>query len=216
MRSTASFPDFGGFLVKANSEGQPGPRTYNRNHVDGANMLAAAVAPHDGIVIWRAFVYDMKDAATTAPARPTKICSPSTASLRLTSCCRLRTAPSISNRASLSIRSSAECRRRSSCPNCRSRRNTWAFRITSYFWPRCGASSSIPTRTPKAPARPSRKWRTAVLPPAPDRHRGRGQHRIGSELVRPSIRSGQLVRLRSSGLEPGHSPRGRSPRNGTG
>jgi alpha-glucuronidase len=53
-------PDFGGFLVKANSEGQPGPRTYNRNHVDGANMLAAAVAPHQGIVIWRAFVYDMK------------------------------------------------------------------------------------------------------------------------------------------------------------
>ena len=39
-------PDFGGFLVKANSEGQPGPRTYNRTHVDGANMLAAAVAPH--------------------------------------------------------------------------------------------------------------------------------------------------------------------------
>ena len=53
-------PDFGGFTVKANSEGQPGPRTYNRNHVDGANMLAAAVAPHDGIVMWRAFVYDMK------------------------------------------------------------------------------------------------------------------------------------------------------------
>jgi alpha-glucuronidase len=52
-------PDFGGFLVKANSEGQPGPRTYNRNHVDGANMLAAAVAPHHGVVIWRAFVYDM-------------------------------------------------------------------------------------------------------------------------------------------------------------
>jgi alpha-glucuronidase len=53
-------PDFGGFLVKANSEGQPGPRTYNRNHVDGANMLAAALAPHNGIVMWRAFVYDMK------------------------------------------------------------------------------------------------------------------------------------------------------------
>ncbi len=55
-----SIPDFGGFLVKANSEGQPGPRTYNRTHVDGANMLAAALAPHHGIVIWRAFVYDMK------------------------------------------------------------------------------------------------------------------------------------------------------------
>ena len=53
-------PDFGGFLVKANSEGQPGPRTYNRTHVDGANMLAAALAPHDGIVMWRAFVYDMQ------------------------------------------------------------------------------------------------------------------------------------------------------------
>lgn len=53
-------PDFGGFLVKANSEGQPGPRTYGRTHVDGANMLAAAVAPHKGIVMWRAFVYDMK------------------------------------------------------------------------------------------------------------------------------------------------------------
>ena len=47
-------------MVKANSEGQPGPRTYNRSHVDGANMLAAALAPHQGVVIWRAFVYDMK------------------------------------------------------------------------------------------------------------------------------------------------------------
>ncbi|HUX56368.1 MAG TPA: alpha-glucuronidase family glycosyl hydrolase [Bacteroidales bacterium] len=51
-------PDFGGFLVKANSEGQPGPQTYNRTHADGANMLADAVAPHNGIVMWRAFVYD--------------------------------------------------------------------------------------------------------------------------------------------------------------
>ena len=53
-------PDFGGFLVKANSEGQPGPATYNRTHADGANMLATTVAPHNGIVIWRAFVYDAK------------------------------------------------------------------------------------------------------------------------------------------------------------
>ncbi len=50
-------PDFGGFLVKANSEGQPGPQNYNRSHADGANMIAEAVAPHNGIVIWRAFVY---------------------------------------------------------------------------------------------------------------------------------------------------------------
>ena len=51
-------PDFGGFLVKANSEGQPGPQNYNRSHADGANMIADAVAPHNGIVMWRAFVYD--------------------------------------------------------------------------------------------------------------------------------------------------------------
>ncbi len=51
-------PDFGGFLVKANSEGQPGPQNYGRTHADGANMLADALAPHNGIVMWRAFVYD--------------------------------------------------------------------------------------------------------------------------------------------------------------
>jgi len=50
-------PDFGGFLVKANSEGQPGPQDYHRTHADGANMLADALAPHQGIVMWRAFVY---------------------------------------------------------------------------------------------------------------------------------------------------------------
>jgi alpha-glucuronidase len=50
-------PDFGGFLVKANSEGQPGPQDYGRSQVDGANMLADAVGPHGGIVMWRAFVY---------------------------------------------------------------------------------------------------------------------------------------------------------------
>ena len=51
-------PDFGGFVVKANSEGQPGPQNYKRSHADGANMLADALAPHHGIVMWRAFVYD--------------------------------------------------------------------------------------------------------------------------------------------------------------
>ena len=51
-------PDFGGFLVKANSEGQPGPQDYGRTHADGANMLAKALKPHGGIVMWRAFVYN--------------------------------------------------------------------------------------------------------------------------------------------------------------
>jgi alpha-glucuronidase len=53
----AAIPDFGGFLVKANSEGQPGPQDYGRSHSDGANLLADALAPHHGIVMWRAFVY---------------------------------------------------------------------------------------------------------------------------------------------------------------
>ena len=51
-------PDFGGFVVKANSEGQPGPQEYRRTHADGANVLAEAVAPHGGVVMWRAFVYN--------------------------------------------------------------------------------------------------------------------------------------------------------------
>jgi alpha-glucuronidase len=51
-------PDFGGFVVKANSEGQPGPQDYGRTHADGANLLADALAPHGGIVMWRAFVYN--------------------------------------------------------------------------------------------------------------------------------------------------------------
>ena len=50
-------PDFGGFVVKANSEGQPGPGDYGRTHADGANLLADALAPHGGVVLWRAFVY---------------------------------------------------------------------------------------------------------------------------------------------------------------
>ncbi|MGD2036010.1 MAG: alpha-glucuronidase family glycosyl hydrolase [Bacteroidales bacterium] len=54
-------PDFGGFLVKANSEGQPGPQNYNRSHSEGANLLARAVKPYGGIVMWRAFVYSNEE-----------------------------------------------------------------------------------------------------------------------------------------------------------
>ena len=54
-------PDFGGFLVKANSEGQPGPQDYGRSHAEGANMLADAVGPHGGVVMWRAFVYSAEE-----------------------------------------------------------------------------------------------------------------------------------------------------------
>lgn len=51
-------PDFGGFLVKANSEGEPGPQDFGRSHADGANMLAGVLKPHNGVVMWRAFVYN--------------------------------------------------------------------------------------------------------------------------------------------------------------
>jgi alpha-glucuronidase len=67
-RVFAAVPDFGGYLVKADSEGQPGPFTYGRTHVDGANMLAAALEPYDAVVRWRAFVYnhrqDWRDRST--------------------------------------------------------------------------------------------------------------------------------------------------------
>ena len=67
-RVWAAIPDFGGFVVKADSEGQPGPFAYGRDHADGANMLAEAVAPHGGIIHWRAFVYnhtqDWRDRST--------------------------------------------------------------------------------------------------------------------------------------------------------
>lgn len=64
----AAIPDFGGYLVKADSEGQPGPFAYGRDHADGANALAQALAPHGGVVHWRAFVYnhhqDWRDRST--------------------------------------------------------------------------------------------------------------------------------------------------------
>jgi alpha-glucuronidase len=84
-------PDFGGFLVKANSEGQPGPQDFGRTHADGANMLAEAVAPHQGVVIWRAFVYSVASARAgqgIAPPKPTLNSCPSTASSIRTCWCR--------------------------------------------------------------------------------------------------------------------------------
>ncbi len=62
----AAIPDFGGFLVKANSEGQPGPGDYHRSHADGANVLADALKPHGGIVMWRAFIYSAENSQDRA------------------------------------------------------------------------------------------------------------------------------------------------------
>ena len=88
-------PDFGGFLVKANSEGQPGPKDYGRNHAEGANCLADAVASHGGNVIWRAFIYD--EDVDPDRAKPRTSSSPrSTASSGRMCSSRSRTARSIS------------------------------------------------------------------------------------------------------------------------
>ena len=61
-----AIPDFGGFLVKANSEGQPGPQDYGRTQAEGANVMARALSPHGGVVIWRAFVYSPDNAQDRA------------------------------------------------------------------------------------------------------------------------------------------------------
>ena len=82
----ALIPDFGGFLVKANSEGQPGPFDYHRTHADGANMLADAVKPFGGIIMWRSFVYGaahagedhVKQAVSEVKERPTRFPTPRT------------------------------------------------------------------------------------------------------------------------------------------
>ena len=66
----AAIPDFGGFLVKANSEGQPGPIDFGRSHADGANAIADALRPHGGVLLWRAFVYSERDATDRAMCRP--------------------------------------------------------------------------------------------------------------------------------------------------
>ena len=81
-------PDFGGFLVKANSEGQPGPQDYKRTHADGANMLADALQPHGGIVIWRAFVYAADNTEDRVKQAYHEFMPASTASFATTSSCR--------------------------------------------------------------------------------------------------------------------------------
>ena len=99
-------PDFGGFLVKANSEGQPGPFDYNRTHADGANMLADALQPFGGIVMWRSFVYGAKHKGEDRVSRPSPNSANSTKSSVPTSSCSRRTARSTSSPVSLTHPSS--------------------------------------------------------------------------------------------------------------
>ena len=104
----AAIPDFGGFLVKANSEGQPGPQDYGRDHADGANMLAEALAPHGGIVMWRAFVYSDDDPEDRVKQAYSEF-EPLDGQFAENVSSRSRTGRSISSRASRSIPCSAPC-----------------------------------------------------------------------------------------------------------
>ena len=178
-RSTRLIPDFGGFLVKANSEGQPGPQDYGRTHADGANVLADAVAPHGGIVMWRAFVYDA-DVDPDRVKRAYMEFVPLDGKFRdnvfvagQERPARLHAARAVSS----AVRRA--CRRRRSWRSCRSRRNTSASRSTWSTWRRCGRSSSTPTPTPRGRDRRSRKVdrRHRSQGQRAHRHRRRRQHR---------------------------------------
>ncbi len=151
-------PDFGGFQVKANSEGRPGPQDYGANHDDGANMLADALAPHGGIVLWRAFVYDV----TVDPDRAKcayKEFVPLDGRFRRTFWCKRRTVRLTSSRASRFIPSLAPCGRRPWRWSCRSLRNISASRSTWFTWAGCGRKCWTRTRMPRGRAQRSpRSW----------------------------------------------------------
>ena len=99
-------------MVKANSEGQPGPRTYNRSHAEGANMLASALAPHKAVVIWRAFVYDMKPGYDRAGAAYENL-QPFDGKFAANVLLQVKNGPIDFNRVSLSINCLARCQKRS-------------------------------------------------------------------------------------------------------
>lgn len=104
-------PDFGGFVVKANSEGQPGPQAYGRSHADGANMLADALSPHGGIVMWRAFVYSAEN-ATDRHKQAYNEFVPLDGSFRPNVMVQVKNGPIDSNHGSLRTPFSGPCRRR--------------------------------------------------------------------------------------------------------
>jgi len=169
----ARIPDFGGFVVKANSEGQPGPYDYHRTHRGRANVLADAVRPHGGIVMYRAFVYDA-DVDPDRVKRAYKEFVPLDGRFRDKCSCRSRTAPSTSSRASPSIRSTAPSRARRSWRTADHAGVLGQATHLVYLAPMWKSSS---TRTPTPRGRDPRcrrswtaRWRTH-----PDRDRGRGQ-----------------------------------------
>ena len=131
-RSIAAIPDFGGFLVKANSEGQPGPQDYHRTHADGANMLADALAPHHGIVMWRAFVYSDENNPDDRVKQAYNEFVPLDGKFRDNVIVQVKNGPlDFQPREPFSPLFGAMPKTHLGCSKCRSPRNIWASRRTS-------------------------------------------------------------------------------------
>lgn len=136
-------PDFGGFLVKANSEGQPGPFDYNRTHADGANILADAVKPYGGIIMWRSFVYGAAHKGEDRVKQAVSEFKDLDGKFRDNVILQSKNGPLISSRVSLMLQSSMSCVRPNRWQSYRLHRNIWASRATSSISPPCGVSSSV-------------------------------------------------------------------------
>jgi alpha-glucuronidase len=201
-----AIPDFGGFLVKANSEGQPGPQDYTRTHADGANMLADAVKPHGGLVMWRAFVYD----AAVDPdriKRAYKEFVPLDGTFRDNVLVQTKNGPlDFMPREPYHPVFGAMPK----TPN------TVELQITQEY---LGHSNHLVYLAPmwkeffdsdtfvKGPGSTVARVADGTL-----RHRRRGQHRKRPQLDRPSLCRGELVRLRPAGVELVADVRGRCRR----
>ena len=214
-RSTALIPDFGGFVVKANSEGQPGPQDYGRTHADGANVLADAVAPHGGIVMWRAFVYD-------ADVDPDRVKRAYTEFVPLDGKFRDNVFVQVKN-GPLDFQP-----REPFHPLFGAMPKTPLMAELQITQEYLGQSTHLVYLAPmwkefldadtyaQGPGshggEGDRRHRSRA---SADRHRRRGQHRQRRELDRPRLRAGQLVRLRPAGLGSRARAPARSPTNGS-
>ena len=200
------YPDFGGFLVKANSEGEPGPQDYGRTHADGANMLAEALAPFKGVVIWRAFVYKADPNADRFKAAYEEF-APLDGKFAKNVIVQVKNGPIDFQPASRFRRCSEICPKRRSAWNFSLHRNTSASQRIGFTRPRF---SRMPRRRylckrQRLHRRPNRRRFAARLPV--DLHCRRGQYRLRPQLDRPPDGASQLVCLRETRLGP-HTERG--------
>ena len=212
-RSTSSIPDFGGFFVKANSEGQPGPKDYGRNHAEGANVLADALAPHGGDVIWRAFIYDEDvdpDRAKRAYIEFTKLDGQFKPNVLV----QVKNG-AIDFHAARAVPSAVRrARRRRRCsPRSRRRRSTSVRRSTSSISARCGRSSSRGHLREGHGHRRSARSSSGAIPTG-HRHRLRRQSgarsRTGAAIISRSRTGTRRDGWRGTRI----SRRGRSPTSG--